>query len=43
MLALRNRFSRNPYFHFHPLHSVFALIAVLVFFGLLSYFALTAR
>jgi hypothetical protein len=43
MLALRNRFSRNPYFHFHPLHTLFALVAVLVLFGLLSWFALTAR
>ncbi|HUJ95170.1 MAG TPA: hypothetical protein VLW84_07905 [Terriglobales bacterium] len=30
MLQSRSRFARNPYFHFHPLHSTFALIGVLV-------------
>ena len=43
MLSGRNRFSRNPYFHFHPMHSVYALITVLVLFALFSWFALTAR
>lgn len=43
MLVTRNRFSRNPYFHFHPLHSLYALITVLVLLGLLSWFAVTAR
>jgi hypothetical protein len=43
MLATRNRFSRNPHFHFHPLHSLYVLITVLVLFGLFSWFALTAR
>lgn len=43
MLAQRNRFSRNPYFHFHPFHSLYALVTVLVLFGLLTWFALTAR
>lgn len=37
MLHPRNRFERNPYFHFHPIHSTFALISVLVFMGLLAY------
>jgi hypothetical protein len=43
MLANRKRLSRNPYFQFHPLHSLCALITVLVLFGLLSWFAVTAR
>jgi len=43
MLAIRNRFARNPYFHFHPLHSLFALLAVLILLGLFSWFALTVR
>jgi hypothetical protein len=43
MLVTRNRFPRNPYFHFHPLHSLYALITVLVLFGLLTWFAATAR
>lgn len=34
MLATRHRFSRNPYFHFHPLHSAFSLLAVLILFGM---------
>lgn len=25
MLATRNRLARNPYFHFHPLHTAFSL------------------
>jgi hypothetical protein len=43
MLEMKNRFARNPYFHFHPLHSLYALIMVLILFGLFSWFALTAR
>jgi hypothetical protein len=43
MLAIRNRFSRNPYFQFHPLQSLYALVAVLLVFGLFTWFALTAR
>jgi hypothetical protein len=43
MLATRNRFARNPYFHFHPLHTLYALVAVVLVFGLFSWFALTAR
>jgi hypothetical protein len=35
MLRTNNRFSRNPYFHFHPLHSAFSLIGALVLFVLL--------
>lgn len=44
MLATRHRFSRNAYFHFHPLHSAFSLAASLILFGLLVWFlAIPAR
>ena len=44
MLATRNRFHRNPYFHFHPLHAVFSLVGSLLLFGLLVWFlAVPAR
>lgn len=43
MLATR-RFSRNPYFQFHPLHTLFSLLGALLFFGLLIWFlAVPAR
>lgn len=38
MLALRNRLSRNPYFHFHPLHTGFSLLASIILLGLLIWF-----
>lgn len=38
MLATRQRFARNPYFHFHPLHTMFALLGALILFGLLVWF-----
>jgi hypothetical protein len=38
MLVARHRFTRNPYFHFHPLHSLFSLLSALIFFGLLAWF-----
>ena len=38
MLAIRHRFSRNPYFHFHPLHISFSLLAALILFGMLIWF-----
>jgi len=38
MLATRHRFARNPYFHFHPLHTAFSLIGTLLVFGLLVWF-----
>jgi hypothetical protein len=37
MLQTRNRSPRNPYFHFHPMHSTFSLIAALVLFGLIAW------
>ncbi|HET6181751.1 MAG TPA: hypothetical protein VFE61_32835 [Candidatus Sulfotelmatobacter sp.] len=44
MLATRNRLARTPYFHFHPLHSLFSLIGAIVLFGLLIWFmAVPAR
>jgi len=35
MLTARHRINRNPYFHFHPMHTLFSLVSVLIFFGLL--------
>jgi hypothetical protein len=35
---LAHRFSQNPYFHFHPLHTLYSLVGVLIFFGLLVLF-----
>lgn len=44
MLATRHRLSRNPYFHFHPLHTAFSLLGAILLFGLLIWFlALPAR
>ena len=44
MLATRHRFSRNPYFHFHPLHTAFSLLGALILFGMMIWFlALPAR
>ena len=44
MLATRYRLNRNPYFHFHPLHTAFSLIGTLLLFGLLVWFlAVPAR
>jgi hypothetical protein len=44
MLATRNRLTRNPYFHFHPQHSLFSLLGALILFGLLVWFlAIPAR
>jgi hypothetical protein len=38
MLATHSRFHRNPYFHFHPLHGLFALAWTLIIFALLVWF-----
>ena len=38
MLAARHRLNRNPYFHFHPLHTAFSLLGALVLFGLMVWF-----
>lgn len=44
MLATKHRLTRNPYFHFHPLHTLFSLVAALLLFGLLVWFlAVPAR
>ena len=37
MLYLRNRFGRNPYFHFHPLQTTFSLVATLALLGMLMW------
>lgn len=39
----RNRFTRNPYFHFHQLHPTFALIASVVLFLLMALFMFETR
>ena len=33
--------NRNPYFHFHPMQTTYALFAVLVLSGLLAWFLLS--
>jgi len=38
MLATRHRFSRNSYFQFHPLHTLFSLLGALILFGMLVWF-----
>jgi hypothetical protein len=38
MLAMRHRLTRNPYFHFHPLHTLFSQLGALILFGLLAWF-----
>jgi hypothetical protein len=39
----RSRFERNQYFHFHPMHSAFSLIAATVLLGMVVWFLLTIR
>lgn len=34
--------NRNPYFTFHPMHSVFSLIATLILLGLVAWFVMWA-
>lgn len=44
MLATRHRLLRNPYFQFHPLHTLFSLLSAFLLFGLLIWFlAVPAR
>ncbi|HUD66519.1 MAG TPA: hypothetical protein VMQ17_18175 [Candidatus Sulfotelmatobacter sp.] len=44
MLAIRHRFNRNPYFQFHPMHTLFSLVGAVIMFGLLVWFlAVPAR
>ena len=35
MLAMKRRLTRNSYFHFHPLHNLFSLVAALILFGMM--------
>jgi hypothetical protein len=37
-MLYRHRHDRNPYFHFHPMHSVFSLVTALILLGLLAFF-----
>lgn len=32
------RQQRNPYFHFHPMHTTYSLLAVIVLMGMLAWF-----
>lgn len=44
MLATRHRLHRNPYFHFHPLQTLFSLVAAVILFGLMVWvLAIPAR
>ena len=43
MLQHKSRFARNPYFHFHPLQSVFSLIGGLVLLFALVWLALAGH
>lgn len=44
MLATKQRFSRNLYFQFHPLHTIFSVVGALLLFGMLVWFlAIPAR
>jgi predicted PurR-regulated permease PerM len=38
MLVSKHRLTRNPYFHFHPLHTLFSLVGTLILFGMLVWF-----
>lgn len=38
MLAIRHRFPRDLYFHFHPLHTLFSLLSSVILFALLVWF-----
>ncbi|HUM06056.1 MAG TPA: hypothetical protein VLT90_11395 [Terriglobales bacterium] len=33
--------NRNPYFSFHPLHSLFSLVAAMILLGIVMWFALS--
>jgi hypothetical protein len=44
MLAGKNSWRRNPYFHFHPTHNLYSLVAALILLGMILLFlALPAR
>ena len=44
MLALKNNWRRNPFFHFHPMHNLYSLVMALVLLGMLMFLlALPAR
>ncbi len=38
-----SRFDRNSYFHFHPMHSSYSLIATMFLLGLIAWFLLSLR
>ena len=38
MLTVKDRWRRNPYFHFHPMHNTYSLVMALVLFGMIALF-----
>ena len=39
-----HRLTRNPHFHFHPLHTLFSLLAAMILLGLMMWMlAIPAR
>jgi predicted PurR-regulated permease PerM len=37
MLVAKHQLTRNPHFHFHPLHTLFSLVAGVILFGLMAW------
>ena len=37
MLAAKHHLMRNPHFHFHPLHTLFSLVAAVILFALMAW------
>jgi len=39
-----NSWRKNPYFHFHPMHNLYSLLAAVILFGIILLFlAMPAR
>ncbi len=37
MLVAKDPLMRNQHFHFHPLHTLFSLVAAVILFGLMAW------
>jgi len=37
MLVAKNPLTRHPHFHFHPLHTLFSLVAAVILFALMAW------
>jgi hypothetical protein len=35
VLTIKHRLTRNPYFHFHPLHTAVSFLTALILFGMI--------